>query len=345
VRISGERVRPVKGRLIANGLLALAVVLAVWVVGKELWKQGVRTGREEGEIVSFSPTDLGMEQWLVGEPRLNRAGDLYEVPVLDTNSRQLFTIKVDALSGEPVGRKTGKPEQQAPQSNGAGPGIDSSLARQTVAGLLPSLTLGKSVRKGKRPFTEVPVMLGEVELARLEVDSTTGRVLAAGEKPARAQPETEKEEKRPGGEKLKTVTKRWVVPLGWLGVMIAVISSLYYSWKRSLLSPMRAAEGEARRRAALALRRTLRWHQVFGTLAIAAAFLHAVNSWPKLKLSVSWLAMGMMATIFVSGAFGEVLARSQTVRAHWRRFHVPYTILFFAVLLVHLVLKGKILGD
>ena len=51
------------------------------------------------------------------------------------------------------------------------------------------------------------------------------------------------------------------------------------------------------------------------------------------------------ATVALSGVFGRFVARSEAMRRTWRRFHVPYTILFFIVLFIHILEKTEVLGD
>jgi len=209
---------------------------------------------------------------------------------------------------------------------------------------LTQLTPGKALQKEDKPFYEVPLLYGGKELTKLRVDSKTLKVLPAGE-PAEGQagPPGAREPKE--GQESRLIQKNLVVPLGWVAALVAISSSLYYSWKRSMFGPIRAMSGEAKARVIQSLRKTLWYHIAFGLIALAVAVLHVVNFWGKLRLSVSWLTLGMMVTVVLSGAFGKFGARSDLVRLHWRRFHVPYTILFFLVLAIHIIMKLGLAGD
>ena len=40
----------------------------------------------------------------------------------------------------------------------------------------------------------------------------------------------------------------------------------------------------------------------------------------------------------------RILPKNERIRHYWRRFHVPYTILFFLVLLLHVLMKVHVFG-
>lgn len=63
-----------------------------------------------------------------------------------------------------------------------------------------------------------------------------------------------------------------------------------------------------------------------------------------LVVSFAGVALAMMVTVAISGVFGKYFARTETIRRYWRAFHVPYTILFFVVLLLHVLMKVHVFG-
>jgi len=71
------------------------------------------------------------------------------------------------------------------------------------------------------------------------------------------------------------------------------------------------------------LKRTLNYHCYLSLVALGIAALHSWNEMGEVRWSLSWLTLGMMATVSVSGFFGKYLARTQFIRTTWRHFHVP----------------------
>lgn len=91
------------------------------------------------------------------------------------------------------------------------------------------------------------------------------------------------------------------------------------------------------------MKHTLDYHCYLSLVALGIAALHSWNEIGEVRWSISWLTLGMMATVSISGFFGKYLARTEFIRMTWRRFHVPYTALFFAVLTIHILQKIKVL--
>ena len=92
------------------------------------------------------------------------------------------------------------------------------------------------------------------------------------------------------------------------------------------------------------MRRTLNYHCILSLVALAIAVLHVWAFWDKLRLDVGWLALAMMSTVVLSGIFGKYLARTPAIRKHWRHFHLPYTVLFFIVVVIHVLDKVRVIG-
>jgi len=321
--------------------LLLVILLVGWVVVREVFHIGgaEREGREESFKVPVAITELelGQAQWRVGDVSLAKQGTIYEAHIVDAAGRGLFKLKVDATSGELLGKG------QKPLAQSTASVLSATEIKASLEAVLGQLSPGEAQRKGKKPFYEVPLTYQGQEVARIKVDASSHQVI--GEEPTRGKGPGEEAKKGGRPQKGKIIPKNLVVPLGWGSTLIMVVSSLYYSWKRSLYSPLRAAGGEAKARAIAALRRTLWWHMALGVAAVGIAVAHVLNFTARVQLSVSWLTLGMAFVVALSGAFGRFLARSEAVRQNWRRFHLPYTALFFIVLFIHILEKTKILAD
>ncbi|MFQ6016347.1 MAG: hypothetical protein ACE5NP_13000 [Anaerolineae bacterium] len=332
-------------RQIINLVLLLVIVLIAWTVGREVFHLGqpAEEGKRIPVAMKLTPSDLGQAQWAVGSVTLKKGEGLYEVTIMDQERMRLFKLKLDAVSGQPIGGKEEAKEEREGEEREKGEEEESKRAPTTgqimspdaielaADSILDQLTVGSVTRKAGEPFYHVALNYGGLRVADVRVDPATKRILSPGPPSGRGR-EREREE-------AKLVAKNLVEPLGWMSGLLAVIVTLYYSFKRSLLAPLSASEGPAKAKAAAGLRRTLNYHCILSLIALVIAVFHVLNFWGKVRLSVSFLALAMMITVVVSGTFGKYFARSAVVRGTWRRFHVPYTILFFFVLMIHVLQK------
>jgi len=323
-------------RWMINLVLLLVIVLIAWTVGREVFHLG--RPAEEGEripvAVKLTPSDLGQAQWAVGSVTLKKGEGLYEVTIVNQEGTRLFKLKLDAVSGQPIGGREEREEAEEEEARRvpATAQIMSTDAIELAAdSILDRLTVGSVTKKRGEPFYHVALNYGGLRVADVRVDPATKRIISPGPPPGKGR-EREREEAR-------LVAKNLVEPLGWISGLLAVVVTLYYSFKRSLLAPLRASEGPAKAKAAAGLRRTLNYHCLLSLVALVIAVFHILNFWGKVRLSVSFLALAMMVTVVLSGTFGKYFARSAVVRATWRHFHVPYTILFFIVLMIHVLQK------
>jgi hypothetical protein len=317
-----------------NIILLLIIALVVWVAIGDLSRTEEKEEGEQADTVSkvaITASEIGKGDWKVGPVEVTHNTEVYEVTIVGKAEEPLFRFNVDALQARPLGKGEKQLEgisQLTPESLSP---LPLEMVRDSVSALLPQLETGVAVRRGRGPFFRVPIMYGDLKIAEVRVDAVTKQVIPVGEKP----PRTEEKER----EKGKTVPKNLVLPLGYLSALVAILSTLYYSWKRSLYGPIRAVAGEAKAMAITGLRRTLTLHMRAGVIALGLAALHVLNFTQKLHLTISWLTLAMMATVVASGAFGKYFAKTEVIRHYWRRFHVPYTVLFFLVLLLHVLMK------
>ncbi|MBI2862783.1 MAG: hypothetical protein HYX89_08175 [Chloroflexi bacterium] len=327
--------------------LILVVLLVGWVIVSEVFHISSRQGErgEASRAVTFTITgsELGQADWRVGTLGLAKQGAVYEARIVDKAGLELFKLNVDARTGELLGQG----EKASAQATTAA--LPAEDAKKHLETLLDDLRPGQAQQKANGAFLEVALTYQGREVARIKADPASRQAIPEGQRIAGGQAESPRaeadDEEGGGGEgERPIVRKNLVVPLGWGAALIMILSTLYYSWKRSLYGPLRAAGGEAKLKAIAGLRSTLQWHMVLGLAAVGIAVFHVLNFTAKIQLSVSWLTLGMALTVAMSGAFGRFLARSDVVRRNWRRFHVPYTLLFFVVLLVHILEKTKVIG-
>lgn len=339
-------IKALRRNWVTNLILLLVIGLVVWVAIADLSGAREKGEREEqpGAVstISISASELGQPDWQVGTIQAGQNEQVYEVTIVGRNRVLLFRFKVDAFTAQPM------PKGPEEQEGGAG-GItitttpmSPEVVAKWVTDLLPELGTGTAIRRGAQPFYKVPIMYAGLKIAEVKVDAVTKQVIPVEEKEAGEEEEGEVEKR---GEKGKIMPKNLVLPLGFLSALIAIVSALYYSWKRSLYTTIRAVSGEAKAKAAVVLRQTLTLHITAGVIALGLAVLHVLNFTQKLHLTISWLTLAMMVTVVISGAFGKYFARTKAIRYHWRRFHVPYTVLFFLVLLLHALVKIHVLGD
>lgn len=311
-----------------NLILLVVILLVAWTVNAEIIHLGgVQLPKEnETRLASnITPTQLGIDQWQVGAIGWKESG-VYEATIADSEGKELFKIKLDAATGQP---------QEKERASLSGTTLPLEEIRQRVIALLSRLNVGEATQKQNEPFAQVALLYEGRPVARIKVDPMTGKPVNPAAIPQK--PEPAPREKAP-----KLVTGNLVTPLGWAAALLAIVVTLYYSWKRSLTSFFRIAEA-GKQQAAAALKRTLNYHCYLSLLALAIAALHSWNALGEVRWTVSWLTLGMMTTVSISGFFGKYLARTEFIRMTWRRFHVPYTVLFFAVLTVHIMQKIKVL--
>lgn len=153
---------------------------------------------------------------------------------------------------------------------------------------------------------------------------------------------------RLGGEgdgNLHLVIGHFIQPLGWASALAVVAATLYYSTKRSVLFGLSMSTSDERTPLGKTLRRSLDQHIVISVVALALAGLHILNFLGAIHVTTGWLTVGLMVLVAGSGIFGRFVATAPALRQHWRRFHLPYTALFFIVLTVHIVVKiGLVAG-
>lgn len=309
-------------------ILVTVIVVVAWIVNAEILHLGGVQLPKQGETrlaLRLTPTDLGIGQWQIGAIRLKENEGVYEATIVDAEARELFKLKLDAA--------TGQPQEKERFTSTISP-LSLDEIRQRVVALLARLTVGEVTRKQSEPFAQATLLYEGRTIARIKVDPATGRPI----NPVNPQ----KPEGGPPEKKVKLVAENLVTPLGWGAAILSVVVTLYYSWKRSLTAFFRIAEA-GKAQAAAALKRTLDYHCYLSLVALGIALLHSWNEWGEIRWNLSWLTLGMMSTVCVSGFFGKYLARTEFIRLTWRHFHIPYTVLFFAVLGIHILQKIKVL--
>jgi hypothetical protein len=277
-----------------NLILLLIIGLVAWVAIGELWgSEGKEREKEEAGAtsrVSITASELGQQEWQVGSVRAGENAQVYEVTVVGANEEPLFKFKVDAFSAQPLAKGPAKEEGDARATPIATTPLPPEAVVQSANALLPQLETGVASQRGREPFLKVPIMYGELKIGEARVDAATKQVIPLGKKPPQTEEKEggreEKEAKEKGKEKEKgkIVPKNLALPLGYLSALIAIVSALYYSWKRSLYAPIRVVGGEAKARAAAGLRQTLTVHMAAGAAALALAVLHVLNFTQKLRL-------------------------------------------------------------
>jgi len=307
--------------------LLVVIILIAWTVNAEIFHLGGIYLPQKGETrlaLALTPAQLSIDRWQVGAIAIKESG-VYEATLLDSVGNEVFKLKLDAATGEP---------QTKEQSSLTGAPLPPEEIRQRVLTLLPRLTVGEVTQKQNEPFAQATLLYEGRPVARIKVDPRTGTPLNPAAIPRKQTLPREKE--------FKLVAGNLVTPLGWIAALLAMVVTLYYSWKRSLTSYFKIAEA-GKQQAAAALKRTLNYHCYLSLVALGIAVLHSWNQMGEVRWSLSWLTLGMMATVSVSGFFGKYLARTELICMTWRHFHVPYTVLFFLVLAIHILQKIKIL--
>ncbi|MBI4233630.1 MAG: hypothetical protein HY686_04230 [Chloroflexi bacterium] len=326
------------------GLLLLgALAGSAWVVWGDLaHRRGEQDEKrvEEAVFPSFTLEELGAGEWRVGDLVPSQGGATYTAPVVDGKSRVIFDLKLDGKTGQPTARG-GEGEPRAAPGAPVSTSLDAETARGMAAEVLPALSLGGAVSKEGGAVLEVALRYEARQVATVRVDTRTKTVIPRGQRLS----SEGKAPNRPEARRVRWVPKGLVQPVGWLAAMVAVISTLYYSWRRAQTAIVRESPAATKSVAIQRLRGLLRWHEAFGLLALGLAVVHLVDFWGKLQVSTSWLLFFMVVTVVLSGMFREVMGRYQAVRAYWRSFHIPYTALFFAVLSVHVLMKVGLLGE
>ncbi|MBI2166025.1 MAG: hypothetical protein HYU29_06435 [Chloroflexi bacterium] len=331
--------------IVIGVLLLTAVAVIAWVVWSDLTRRGGEgegKGEREASVApSLTLEGLGQGAWRVGGLVSGQGGTAYTAKIVDGQSRGVFDLKVDGATGEPIPRGEAEGIGANPPVSGTTP-VDEETLRARVSEVLTRLAVGQVKTREEGTSLEVALTYRSKQVATLTVDARTSTVISKGERP----PSEGKGQERPEGKKARLVPGNLVQPLGWLAAMIAIVSTLHYSWRRAQTTVIRESQGDAKAVAIRRLRSLLWGHEVFGFLALGLAVLHLVNFWDRLQVSTSWLLFFMMVTVVLSGVFRQVTGRYQLVRMYWRSFHIPYTVLFFAVLIVHVLMKiGELGGD
>jgi hypothetical protein len=329
-------------------ILAIVVILVLWTVNAEILHIGAAQAPRNGEsraaeiIAPGPPGALGIDKWQMGSTTLWQSSGVREVAIVDATSAEILRLNLDAV--------TGLPASEERHSTTAGAPLSVEEIRQRVAVLLSTLTVGETTRRQSDSFAETALLYEGRIVARVRVDPSTGRPLSAATAADRTQGSTREAESEDesddesggdseGGGRL--VGENLVTPLGWLAAILAIVVTLYYSLKHSLIGHLTIAEA-GKQQAAAALKMTLNYHCLLSFVALGLAALHSVS---QVRWSISWLTLAMMATVVVSGVFGKYWARTEFIRVTWRRFHVPYTVLFFVVLTIHILQNIQFGGD
>ncbi|MBI2303346.1 MAG: hypothetical protein HYU86_01180 [Chloroflexi bacterium] len=328
-----------KAPYVIIGVLLLGVMaLSAWVVWSDLSHRKGEREEESAEtrfVPAFMLEELGRATWRVGEVAPNKGGTVYTAKVVDGQGGTIFDLRVSAVSGQLLPQ--GMEQEIGPAASTP---LDAEALRTRVSAVLPQLALGQAKTKEGGAFADVALTYQSQPVATLKVNPLAKTIIPKGEKP----PSENKSPQTPEGKKARVVPGNLVQPLGWLATMVAIVSTLYYSWRRAQSAIIRESEGIAKSAAIRRLRGLLRWHEVFGFLALGLGFLHLLNFWNKLQVSTSWLLFFMMGTVVLSGMFRDTMGRYPVVRTYWRSFHIPYTLLFFAVLAVHVLMKVHVFG-
>lgn len=126
--------------------------------------------------------------------------------------------------------------------------------------------------------------------------------------------------------------------LGWGALVLVGMSTLYSYYKRRRLKPgeMRILVVGGRR---FSLRNILEWHGWLAMAATAFTIMHVLNFLDKIRLNVSFLTTFFFLTVALSGVIGRYVSKRNALFREWRRFHIPYTILFYVLLTIHVAQK------
>lgn len=136
----------------------------------------------------------------------------------------------------------------------------------------------------------------------------------------------------------KFFTGNAVHALGWGALVLVAMSTLYSYYKRRRLKP-----GERRILVVggrqLSLRTLLEWHAWLAMAATAFTILHILNFLDKIRLNISFLTTFFFLTVALSGVIGRYISKRNALFREWRKFHIPYTILFYVLLAIHVAKK------
>ena len=89
---------------------------------------------------------------------------------------------------------------------------------------------------------------------------------------------------------------------------------------------------------------TSRWMDVHSLFSVIAAGLAIVHSRTKANVILpvhysSYLMLGLVILLAVSGALIRLYPKSTQVQKYWRMYHLPLSTAFFVTLVYHVVLK------
>lgn len=137
----------------------------------------------------------------------------------------------------------------------------------------------------------------------------------------------------------KTPVEDFVHRLGIGAFLLVALSTLYSYFKRRRLQPGKTRSLVIRGRK-LTLRDLREWHGYLALGATVFTIIHVVPFLDKISLNISFLTTFYFLTVSLSGLIGRYVSKKNALFKEWRRFHVPYTILFYALLVIHIAQKA-----
>lgn len=132
----------------------------------------------------------------------------------------------------------------------------------------------------------------------------------------------------------------------WTGVLAAGLALLamgYFFYKKRMRVLVKTMDVAGKKQVGKKLKRAFYLHLTLALTAVLVAIFHIVRQWHTMTVDMGWLSLYMMITIGISGLIGRYAAKTPKLRRYWRQFHVPYSILFFAVLSLHIMQKTHVL--
>lgn len=121
----------------------------------------------------------------------------------------------------------------------------------------------------------------------------------------------------------------FVHQLGWVSFLLFIASNFYSILKR------------------VSSKRVKTWlliHCVLGIVSLVFACIHAIGGlWPiRSKDFLSLFAFLLMIVVVVSGILGRFVS-VRFIKSYWKVLHVPLTVLFCLILIVHILDKLALL--
>ncbi|MBI2906750.1 MAG: hypothetical protein HYX92_03720 [Chloroflexi bacterium] len=81
-------------------------------------------------------------------------------------------------------------------------------------------------------------------------------------------------------------------------------------------------------------------HCYISLLALAVVLLHVLPKLHSIKWSMTWVSTLMLSSVVLSGLVGKYVAKTPILRRNWRYFHIPYTLVFYLIVLPHVLKEG-----